>query len=996
MQTPSNHGRPCASALITTLAKTALFTGSFMLATSPAAVSSSVVINEIDYDQAGSDSAEFVELKNISSNDISMAGFELRLINGGAVATVYKTIALPDDITLPAGEYFVICGNTTNVANCNLDVSPNSNLLQNGAPDAVALYQSDVLIDTLSYEGDAPSPFTERTGVASNVGDNNTEPSIGLSRIPDGQDSDDNAADFALVCVTPGSSNSTAAVCGTDSTAPDITAEVDGVTGDNDWYISDIELSWAVIDHESAIESTTGCDSSTIVADTVEIQFVCSALSQGGNSSESVAIKRDSTAPIITIVQPADDTSYQQGETLTASWSIDDITSGVAQQTGSVANGEFVDTTTPGTFSFSVSAVDLAGNAAEQQISYRIVSADDNDGDGIGDSIDNCPQVPNPSQSDINDDGFGDACDHDDDGDGVDDELDNCPANHNSDQRDTDGDGTGDACDTTNDRLTDLAIQIAEDHDPANPGDTLIYTVLVSNKSDVVATSVNIGFELSDQLSFIDTQGCQEDPSGVPSCSVGDIAAFAEATINVRARVKDGASGTAESASEVNSEEADADPSDNTDSENTELVGDSVTLEQHISTTDGDAEQRLDGQVLLHSYDLEMAELDDKQIVGLRFENLAIPQGSVIENAYLQFTAEENEIETSSLTIYTQAGHADSPFQRRRNDLSMRPRGSASMQWSVAEWYTEAAGSDQRSPNLAVLVQEVVSQASWQSGDAIAFFIEGDGRRSAYSYDSSPEKSASLTVEYTLGTPRVASPTLSPAGGQFVGPINIDITSLTPGATVYYTTDGSDPDTTSTACGCPFTLREQSTIKAVAVLDGFTPSELVSAHFRLPPEHTDLGRIELTISDSADDAEERSDGSVTLKSNDLEMVDTPTGQIVGLRFSDVAIPQGAQINYAHLEFFAEETHSRPTELVIHAQASGDAEVFQRSRYDVSMRQTENEGVQWQVPQWERDIEGFAQISPDLGVLIESIVNRSDWRSGNALAFIISGSGLRSA
>ena len=84
----------------------------------------------------------------------------------------------------------------------------------------------------------------------------------------------------------------------------------------------------------------------------------------------------------------------------------------------------------------------------------------DSDGDGIADSADNCPTIPNPSQTDSDGDGIGDACDStptgptpvpppiDSDGDGIADSADNCPTIPNPSQTDSDGDGIGDACDT--------------------------------------------------------------------------------------------------------------------------------------------------------------------------------------------------------------------------------------------------------------------------------------------------------------------------------------------------------------------------------------------------------------------------------------------------------------------------------------------------------------------------------------------------------------------
>ncbi|WP_374506259.1 gliding motility-associated C-terminal domain-containing protein, partial [Flavobacterium sp.] len=71
----------------------------------------------------------------------------------------------------------------------------------------------------------------------------------------------------------------------------------------------------------------------------------------------------------------------------------------------------------------------------------------DFDGDGILDTIDNCPLVSNPNQLDTDRDGFGDVCDADDDNDGVNDISDNCPFIPNANQADRDHDGLGDVCD---------------------------------------------------------------------------------------------------------------------------------------------------------------------------------------------------------------------------------------------------------------------------------------------------------------------------------------------------------------------------------------------------------------------------------------------------------------------------------------------------------------------------------------------------------------------
>ncbi len=75
--------------------------------------------------------------------------------------------------------------------------------------------------------------------------------------------------------------------------------------------------------------------------------------------------------------------------------------------------------------------------------------ADDTDGDGIDDSIDNCPSVSNSDQTDTDSDRIGNACDADDDGDGVSDANDVWPLDHRY-SLDSDSDGMPDAYEDTN------------------------------------------------------------------------------------------------------------------------------------------------------------------------------------------------------------------------------------------------------------------------------------------------------------------------------------------------------------------------------------------------------------------------------------------------------------------------------------------------------------------------------------------------------------------
>jgi chitobiase/beta-hexosaminidase-like protein len=81
--------------------------------------------------------------------------------------------------------------------------------------------------------------------------------------------------------------------------------------------------------------------------------------------------------------------------------------------------------------------------------------------------------------------------------------------------------------------------------------------------------------------------------------------------------------------------------------------------------------------------------------------------------------------------------------------------------------------------------------------------------------------------------PMVATPSVSPNGGRFRRRVIVTLTNVTPGTTIYYTLDGSDPTTTSIPYQGAFVLRHSATLKAIAVDSSLNESAIAIARFRI-------------------------------------------------------------------------------------------------------------------------------------------------------------------
>jgi hypothetical protein len=148
--------------------------------------------------------------------------------------------------------------------------------------------------------------------------------------------------------------------------------------------------------------------------------------------------------------------------------------------------------------------------------------------------------------------------------------------------------------------------------------------------------------------------------------------------------------------------------------------------------------------------------------------------------------------------------------------------------------------------------------------------------------------------------------------------------------------------------------------------------------------------ITLQVSSSSDDVNQ--DGSaVALASPTLWLGNgaSTTSSYTGLRFANLSIPPGAIIASAHLEVYSTQSLWIRVGMTFAAHASGNSPTFSSSdtpaqRTLTAQKVNHNSDTQWLVNSW--------YSLDELAPVVQEIVNRADWQSGNSLAIIIKGTG----
>lgn len=210
-----------------------------------------------------------------------------------------------------------------------------------------------------------------------------------------------------------------------------------------------------------------------------------------------------------------------------------------------------------------------------------------------------------------------------------------------------------------------------------------------------------------------------------------------------------------------------------------------------VNSSDNDAEEdKNGGEMDLTSTDLELSYDqgvlgigNQDQWIGIRFTNITLPENIIIDSAYIQFTVDEEESDPAISQIYGEKTFNATAFADLDNNISSRIRTDSMLYWTIPAWNTEHDATDlQKTPNLKGIVEEIIQQPLWQSGNAMSFIFEGTGTRAAEAYDGESNLAPVLHIYYKIDYTQVSELEWWDAVKIFPNPaseqLTIDLSSL--------------------------------------------------------------------------------------------------------------------------------------------------------------------------------------------------------------------------
>ena len=144
------------------------------------------------------------------------------------------------------------------------------------------------------------------------------------------------------------------------------------------------------------------------------------------------------------------------------------------------------------------------------------------------------------------------------------------------------------------------------------------------------------------------------------------------------------------------------------------------------------------------------SEQSSNQTIGLRFQNLNVPQGAVILSAEMIFTSRGVSTNTAPFNIKGINEDNVTQFSNTANNITDRTTTTASVPWDAEPW--NAGGNVFPTSDITPIIQEIVNRSGWASGNTMGFIIEPGGyytgTRIAETADGDSSKGPRLRVQY--------------------------------------------------------------------------------------------------------------------------------------------------------------------------------------------------------------------------------------------------------
>ncbi|MEO0896496.1 MAG: T9SS type A sorting domain-containing protein [Bacteroidota bacterium] len=363
---------------------------------------------------------------------------------------------------------------------------------------------------------------------------------------------------------------------------------------------------------------------------------------------------------------------------------------------------------------------------------------------------------------------------------------------------------------------------------------------------------------------------------------------------------------------------------------------------EKIAVSSDDAEQENDAIDALNDDDIDAGwegEPDDLNILtaGMRFRDIFIPKGSVIDSAFIYVNSHEAKTaaDVAELTIYGEKNGNAATYDEN-SLITDRVYTDDSVLWTVAEEW--GLWTFHRTADIKTVVQEIIDLSDWQPGNPLNFIFAGK--------DQGPS-----TVENAReweAFENIADPA-----------------------------DGGDG--------------QNHPERVAQIFIYYTAPGNVERFIQFTDTIEDNGE---KLAVSSDDAEQENDEIDSLTDDDIDAgwegePDDLNILTAGLIFRNLQLPKNAVIDSAFIYVVSHEakTPQDVAELTIKVEDSDSALTYTETAL-ITDRSTITDSVVWTVAEtWGLWTE---HRTPDLKTLVQAMVNRPGWKVGNAINFLVLG------